>query len=87
MMAPAWRHGPIWAQSRGSSSGRVTEAPRLGSPDLGAAGVGEGRGNSETAIAYEATSRRYTAVEVAQQLLGDGQSKANGVWGKDKEGG
>jgi len=38
--------------------------------------VGEGGSNNEIAATYDATSRRSAAVEAAQQLLGDGQSRS-----------
>ena len=75
MMAPARQQNLIWAQARGAAAG-VAEAPHLGSPDLGASGVGEGGSNNEIAATYDATSRRSAAVETAQQLLGDGQSRS-----------
>ena len=76
---PWWRpHGSkTWfGHKLGAAAAGVAEAPHLGSPDLGASGVGEGGSNNEIAATYDATSRRSAAVEAAQQLLGDGQSRS-----------
>ena len=67
---------PDLGTSLGSGGGRVAEAPRLGSPDLGAAGGGA------TTKHQQRTSRRPAAAEAAQQLLRDGQSRAYGQRGK-----
>ena len=69
---------PDLGTSLGSGGGRVAEAPRLGSPDLGAAGGREGA----TMKHQQRTSRRPAAAEAAQQLLRDGQSRAYGQRGK-----
>ena len=67
---------PDLGTSLGRGGGRVAEAPRLGSPDLGAA-----RGGATTKH-QQHTSRRPAAAEAAQQLLRDGQSRAYGQRGK-----
>jgi len=46
---------PDLGTSLGSDGGRIAEAPRLGSPDLGAAGE-EGGSNNETPATYEQTT-------------------------------
>ena len=46
---------PDLGTSMGSGGGRVAEAPRMGSPDLGAAGE-EGGSNNETPATYEQTT-------------------------------
>ena len=70
---------PDLGTSLGSGGGRVAEAPRLGSPDLGAAGGGR---EGATTKHQQRTSRRPAAAEAAQQLLRDGQSRAYGQRGK-----
>ena len=47
---------PDLGTNLGSGGGRVAEAPRLGSPDLGAAGVGEGGSDNKTPATYEQTT-------------------------------
>jgi len=69
---------PDLGTSLGSGGGRVAEAPRLGSPDLGAAGGREGA----TTKHLQRTSRQPAVAEAAQQRLRDGQSRAYGQRGK-----
>ena len=88
---PWWRpHGSkTWfGHKLGAAAAGVAEAPHLGSPDLGASGVGEGGSNNEIAATYDATSRRSAAVEAAQQLLTWWRAKQIicSVWGKNKGG-
>ena len=87
---PWWRphDSKTWfGHKLGAAAAGVAEAPHLGSPDLGASGVGEGGSNNEIAATYDATSRRSAAVEAAQQLLGDGQSRSYVQCGGKNKGG